>query len=182
MIRKGEEIIGAIVGPSKCGKTSLAIGLCRKMRAQHGLRSLVFDPWKPRNDWGAWAWVTNDLPTFERVVWSTKGFAVFWDESSDTLEKHAHEHKRMFTRIRHEHSAFYLLAHDFSVMTPLMRGNLSEAYIFRQSEERADDWRRLFADRDLIQTAELQQREFIVKRPFQPVIRMRPTLEQLKHL
>lgn len=182
MIRPGQEIIAAIVGPSLCGKTSLAIGKSRAMRARHGLRSLAYDPWCAKHNWGPWSWVTNDLAKFERAVANTKGCAVFWDESSDSLERNSVDHKKMFTRIRHQHPAFFLIAHDFAVMSPLMRGNLTEAYIFRQSEERANDWRRLFADRDLLQTAELEQREFIIKRPFQPIVRMKPTLASLGNL
>lgn len=178
-IKSGEEIIGAIVGGSKCGKTTLARGLVAGAWVFHGLRSIVFDPFKARNRWPASAWVTADLDAFKRAVWNTSGCCVLWDESSDSIEKNAKEDRRFFTRVRHEHRAFFLLCHDLFVMAPIMRANLTDAYVFRQPEERADDWRRLFADAAMKQTAELARREFVHKVAFEPVRRRLPSLAEI---
>lgn len=182
MIREGEEIIGAVIGPSKCGKTTLAIAMVHQMRRRHGLRSLVFDPFKAKNNWGPAAWVTSDLDTFKTVVFSVKGCAVFWDESSDSLDKNSRDDRRFFTRIRHEHKAFFLIAHDLTVMNPLMRGNLSDLYLFAQGPKRAALYAEDFNDPDLMQLTQLQKREFIHKRPFEKIVRRLPTLEELKNL
>lgn len=179
MIRDGEEIIAAIIGGSKCGKTTLAIAIVAQMWRLHKLRSLVFTPFPRKNNWGASAWVTADLELFKRVVFRTKGFAVFWDESSDTINKHSRDDQKFFTRIRHEHKAFFLIAHDLKVMSVMMRGNLSDMYVFAQGPKRSADYAEEFNDADLSQLCTLQKREFMHKRPFEPVRRCLPTLEQL---
>jgi len=177
MIHEGEEIIAVVCGPSKCGKSTLCVALAAWLWRVHKIRSLVYDP-IGKIKWGAWCWVTGDLEKFKRAVWNTKGFAVFWDESSDSLDKNGD--RKFFTRIRHEHKAIYVICHDFAVLGPLMRGNLTDAYIFRQSEGRAREWLELFADRDLLQTAELQKREYVHKRPFEKIARRLPTLAELE--
>lgn len=181
MIREGEEIIGAIVGGSKCGKTTLGVALARALRRQHGLRCLVYDP-IARVNWGAWCWSTKDLERFKRAVWNTQGCAVFWDESSDSIDKNSRADRAFFTRIRHEHKAFFLLCHDYTVMHPIMRGNLSDIYFFRQGPKRAAALAEEFGDADLIQTAALEKREWIHKRPFERITRSRPTLAELNNL
>ena len=180
MIKEGEEILAAICGGSKCGKTTLArLGLVPWLWRRHRLRSIVYDPFRAKNQWGPTAWVTDDQDAFRRAVWGTKGCAVFWDESSDSLDRNAAEDKRFFTRIRHEHRAFFVLCHDFTVLTPLMRGNLSDAFIFRQTARRAQDWAELFTDDALAAAANLAQREYIHKAAFRAPSRHLPTVAQL---
>jgi hypothetical protein len=179
MIREGEEIIGAIIGGSKCGKTTLAVALVLLMWRRHRLRSLVYTPFPKKNNWGPTAWVTDNLDAFKRVVFGVKGCAVFWDESSDSLDRYSSDDRKFFTRIRHEHKAFFLIAHDLKVMTPLMRGNLSDLYIFAQGPKRAAVYAEEFNDGDLMQLTQLQKREFVHKRPFEKIRRMLPTLAEL---
>lgn len=181
MIQTGEEIIAAICGGTKCGKTTLAKAAVRWLWRRHELRSIVFDIWKDRNDWGPSAWVTDNKSEFVRAVWNSSGCAVIWDESSATLRRNDDD-EAFFTRIRHEHRAFFVLIHDFAQLTPLMRGNLDNAFIFRQTEDRARDWVRLFADTDLFETTELSKREFMHKQSFEKAKRLRPTLAQLQKI
>lgn len=180
-IREGDEIIGIICGGSKCGKTTLAKGLVSGAWRHHGLRSIVFDPFKKKkgNVWPASAWVSDDLEAFKRVVFQVGGCLVVWDESSDSLDRGTLESRKFFTRVRHEHPAFFLICHDFTVPTPMMRANITDAYIFRQPEERAEDWRKLFADEQMRQTADLVKREFIHKVAFEPIRRRLPSLEEI---
>ena len=182
MIHKGKEILAAICGGSKSGKTTLAFALAHWIWREHGLRSIVYDPFaaRQRAAWGKSAWVTSDLEAFRRAVWGTTACAVFWDESSDSLDRNAREDKRFFTRIRHEHRALFVLMHDFTVLTPLMRGNLSDAWIFRQTSKRADDWCNLFTDHRLRDAAELDQYQFIHKRAFRDPKRYKPSAADLK--
>lgn len=182
MIRDGEEIIGVVVGPSKCGKTTLCAALAGSMWRRHGLPSIVFDPFKFKHDWGKTAWVTDDLPTFKRAVLGTRGKAIFWDESSTTLKKTASDDLAFFTQIRHRHKAFFLIGHDFTIISPMMRANLSDAYVFRQGEDRPKLWSGLFADADMMQTGDLKKREFIHKRPFEKIVRRCPSLDELARL
>lgn len=171
--------IAAIVGGSMSGKTTLAIALCRRERSRHHARSLVFDPFRTEHQWGAWAWVTDDIGAFRRAVLNTSGCAVFWDESTTSLKPATDEDKAFFVNLRHRHAALYLIAHDLNVMSPVMRGSLTDAYVFRQSRQRARDWAELFADDAMMQAATLGQYEFLHKRPFGAVTRHRPTPAQL---
>jgi hypothetical protein len=178
----GRKTIAAIVGGSMSGKTSLAIGICRRERVRRGLRSLVYDPFRSEHKWGAWAWVTSDIQAFRRAVLGTTGAAVFWDESTTSLKPTTDEDKAFFVNLRHRHSALFLIAHDLNVMSPVMRGSLTDAYVFRQSRSRARDWSELFADESMMASCELSQYEFIHKQPFGPATRHRPTPADIQRL
>jgi hypothetical protein len=180
MIKKGDEIIAAIIGGSRCGKTTLAIALSAMHNRLHRMRSIVFDPFYFEHNWGPHAWVTSDMEKFKRAVAGVKGCAVFWDESTTTMRNRSFEDVGFFSNIRHNHPAFYSIGHDPTVLSPTMRGNLSEAYIFRQSETRAAIWVELFTDTDMRQTTTLERREFIYKRAFEKIERRLPTLQELQ--
>jgi len=182
MIREGEEPIGVICGGSKCGKTSLAIAVARALRRDHGLRVLVFDPYHYKNQWGPWCWVTPDLERFKAAVESTRGDAVIWDESTLTLRASTEEAEAFFTAIRHRHKAFVLVTHDVKKLSLTMRGSLDHAWVFRQGEGRPADWSGIFADEGMKATADLEQYEFVYKRSFRPLVRMRPSKEELQRL
>lgn len=182
MIKKGEEPLGVIIGGSKCGKTTLAIALVAMFWRRHGLRAIVFDPFPWEHNWGPSAWVTNDLAKFKAAVTGTSGCVVIWDESTTTLRKTAADDLAFFTNIRHRHKAFFTLGHDFTAVSPTMRGNLSDAYVFRQSANKARDWAELFADEDMLQAATLEKREFIHKVAFERIVRRKPSLEELAKL
>lgn len=181
-IEEGEEPLGVIVGGSKCGKTTLARVLVVMMWLRYGLRSIVFDPFYFKHNWGRTAWVTGDLARFKAAVTGTRNCAVFWDESTTTLRKTAMDDVAFFTQIRHLHKACFTIGHDFTCISPTMRGNLSEAYVFRQSGKRALDWVDLFADEEMAKTATLQKREFIHKVAFEPIVRRSLTRAELASL
>jgi hypothetical protein len=81
--------------------------------------------------------------------------------------------------IRHNHSAFFVLMHDFCVITPMMRANLTDAFVYRQTAKRCGDWVDLFADDDMQQAAALGQYEFVHKTAFRPIKRLLPTEDEL---
>ncbi len=172
--------VAAIVGQQQCGKTSLVRVVSRLEWLRHKRRSLVFDPWC--GNWGPWAWVTDDKERFLRAAFGVHGCAVIWDESTDSMDKCGKMDRGLFTRLRERevrgqligHPSIYVVSHDYASLAPVMRSNLNAAFIFLQNEDRAKDWARQFADRDLLQCSELQQYEFLVKRSFQPVRRVLP--------
>jgi len=180
MIRPGDEPIGVVCGGSKSGKTSLAIAIGRALRRDHGLRSLVFDPYSYKQEWGPWAWVTPDLAKFRAAVAGSHGCAVIWDESTLTLAAGTDDAEGFFTAIRHRHRAFFLVTHDVKKLSPTMRGSIDHAFIFRQTDERSRDWAGIFADNDLRQASQLNQYEFLAKKSFRPVVRHAPTAEELR--
>lgn len=175
-----EARVSAIIGPQQCGKTTLAREIARAQWLRHRRRSLVFDPW--RSNWGPWAWVTDSLEQFMRAAYQVHGFAVFWEEASDSLERNDKRHRGFFTRLRERevngrkvgHPALYVLAHDFPALAPIMRNNLNELWLFRQGAKRAQEWADLFTDDALAQSAQLGQFQFMHKRPFRPAVTHRP--------
>lgn len=175
MIKDGEEPLVIVIGPSKCGKTTLAFWLALQMWKNHRLACVVFDPFKFKHRWPKNCRVFDNLATFKHVVKKTRGHCIVWDESTTTVKKTDSEDVAFFTQIRHNHKAFILIGHDFTVVSPMMRANLSEAYVFRQAENRPQQWSGLFADDAMMQTAELAHREFIHKEAFKPITRRKLT-------
>lgn len=165
-----------------CGKTTLAIALSGAHWRCHGMPSIVYDPFKREHAWGAHAWVTDDIEKYKRAVAGTRGYAVFWDESTTSMRKAAADDIRFFSQIRHSHPAFYCIGHDVTSLSPLMRGSLTEAYVFRQSESRAAIWVEVFADKHMLLTTNLEKREFVHKRAFELAQRRSPSLSELNEM
>lgn len=182
MIRDGEEPLIVVVGPSKCGKTTLGFWLVWDFWRKHRLTFIVFDPFKRKHRWPRNCRVFDNLATFKHVVKSTRGHGVAWDESTTTLNKNDPEDIGFFTNIRHDHRALIVFGHDYTIITPTMRANLSEAYVFRQSQDRPSKWAGLFADDALMQTATLEHREFIHKEAFKPIVRRKLTASEVEEL
>jgi hypothetical protein len=182
MIKDGEEPLGVIIGPTKCGKTTLTAWLVSQMWILHGLVSIVFDPFFFKNTWPKSARVIGDLQLFKKVVENTRHKAIFWDESSTTVKKFDPEDIAFFTQIRHKHKAFFVIGHDFTVISPMMRANLSEAYVFKQVQNRPTQWAGLFADMEMLKTADLAHREFIHKEAFKPLKIRRLSLDEIKSI
>lgn len=169
----------AILGGSESGKTALAFGLARGEWIAGRRRSLVFDPFARKNDWGKHSWATDEFEKFEHVVFRVKGCAVFWDEGTSTGGRDRDKVK-FFTAIRHNHPAFYFIGHDYATMLPIMRGSLTDVVLFRQSESAAQYWADLFTDRDLLRSTSLPQYVALHKRAFQPVRELRFSMDQLR--
>lgn len=177
-----EKIRAAIMGGSECGKTTLARFLAARHWQRDRLASIVFDPWKREHRWGNYCWVTSDLKRFESAVWGAKKpYAIVWDESTSTLNRDA-EKIQFFTAIRHKHPAFYVLGHHYTALLPVMRDSLTEVYLFRQAQASAEKWADQLADREVIQSVDLAQYEFLHKRAFRPISRRRLNAAELKTL
>jgi hypothetical protein len=158
----------AIMGGSESGKTALAIGLSRGLWSAQKTRTLAFDPYCRKNDWGGQAWVTDEFLKFQHVVFRLQGFAAFWDEGTSTGGRDRDKVK-FFTAIRHNSAFFAFMGHDHTTMLPIMRGSLTDVILFRQSETAAAYWADLFTDRDLLRSTDLPQYAAMHKRAFRPV-------------
>ena len=169
----------AVIGGSESGKTFLSIGWSRGLWAAHRLRSIVFDPYAQENNWGPQAWVTADFEKFERAAFGTKGCAVFWDEGTMTGGRDR-ANLKFFTAIRHNHPVFVFIGHGFATMLPIMRGSLTDLILARRDPRDADQWAALTSDAEVMQATELAQYEFLQKRMFKPVRRLRYSAEQIK--
>lgn len=176
------KIRGVLAGPSECGKTTLAKAIARRDWIAHKRITICYDPHLLRREvggtWGPSVAATPDFSEFEKLVWNLAGATVIMDEGTTAIDRDQ-SMTRYFTEIRHRHPAFYVMAHDASVLLPIMRQSLTEGFIFRQTADAARKWEEVFVDEDLRQATELGQFEYLHKRPFRAVERRRPTMEEL---
>lgn len=173
-----DKIRAAIIGGSESGKTFLTHGFSRGLwRARK--RSLVFDPWKGETKWGPQAWVTHDFEQWKRVVTGTQGCAVIWDESTANGGRDR-ENLPLFTEIRHRHPVLFCIGHAYSAMLPVMRGSLTDLFLANTYQSDADEWSQVMRDPEIARIAPtLAQYEFLHKRCFQPIRRLRYSPAQI---
>lgn len=119
-----------------------------------------------REQWGDQAFVTSDPEEFDRVVWAEKSCFVFIDESSDTIDRDK-TYRKFFTRIRHRGHKLFVIGHDGSSLLPVMRQQLHTLFLFRQSEDPAKEWSKLYGNRELMKSCTLPQYEFLWCRFYQ---------------
>lgn len=174
-----KKIRAALIAPSEGGKTFLGTGICRGLWKFHGLRSIVFDPWKGESDWGKSAWVTKDFDAWKRAVTGTKGCAVFWDEAT-AYGGRDRENVELFSQIRHNHPALFCFGHAYSTFLPIMRVNLTDLLIARSDPDDAAEWARIMTDPEIKTAAGLDQYQFLHKRAFRPVRRLQYTAAEIR--
>lgn len=176
----------AILGPSECGKSFTASGFTIGQWRHYRRRSIVFDPWLGRKkhewsaptDWGPGAWVCNDFERWKRAALNTEGCCVVWDEGTSSGGR-GRENVELFTAIRHNHPVFIFLGHRFDAMLPVMRSSLTDIFLARCAPEDAQAWAEAMVDAEIMQTTQLAQYEFLHKRAFQPVRRVKNTPQQI---
>ncbi len=173
----------AISGRRTCGKTTLAIELCRASFSAERRYSIVLDPKAEEHDWGPHCWVTPD-----REKWLTKwqqpacrGCNLVWEETATTLNRDRDfEHVFTMTAGKHGHRLI-VTCHGWASLTRTMRQQITELYLFRQSPEEAAEWAALLTDRQILEACELDptRREFLHVRLGRParrvVLNLNPT-------
>jgi hypothetical protein len=82
----------------------------------------------------------------------------------------------VFTTMRHLHHRLLVVSHDASDFTPTMRRQFDTMFLFRQSPDSAEEWYKVFLDRDIYKCAQLAQYEFVKCRNFAPVEKMKLTV------
>ena len=172
----------AVIGGTLDGKSSMADGIARGYALTHGLRAIVFDPWKREekpHDWGKFAWVTDDFDAFRRAVANTRGCVVVWDEGT-SYGGRDRENIALFTAVRHRHPVMIFIGHNYSVMLPVMRESLSEVLLAKRTVEDATAWGNVFVDMEVRELApRLEPYEFLHKRKHQPCRVLKHTPEEL---
>ncbi len=141
-----------IFGRTLCGKTTLAKQLSAAYWRGKTFRSLVLDP--NGENWGQHAYVTTCRERFLGKVWSSRNCMVFADEAGMTINRDR-ELIDLFTRIRHNGHKFHVMAHTSGNLLPVMREQLIELYLFRQSYREAELWAELFMDPAIMQACGL---------------------------
>ena len=171
-------IRAAFMGGSESGKSFLVSGYVRGQWRIHNRRAIVFDPWckeKKRTDWGAGAWVTDNFSRWKLAATTgPNGCVVVWDEGT-SYGGRDRENVEIFTAIRHCHPVFFFIGHRFDAMLPVMRGSLTDVFLARCRSGDAEEWADAFTDDDIMQACDLAQYEFLHKRAFQAIRRVRHT-------
>jgi hypothetical protein len=147
-----------VFGPTLSGKTTLAIKISQQYWKQQQIRSIVLDPYS--DEWGPQAMVFTNEEKFWDSVWNSTNSLIIVEESSSTIQRD----KKLipvFTKLRHNGHSLMVIGHSGMDLLPVMRQQLSTVYLFRQPEMAAKVWCENFANKDLLQTMELNQYEFI---------------------
>ena len=155
---------GAIIGPSLCGKTTLAQSLSRTYESKFKMQALVLDPWLHKN-WGQHAIVTNDEEKFWKLAWASKRCLVVVDEAAATIRRDR-SLAPVFTMLRHNEHKLLVMGHSGADFLPAMRQQFDTLYLFRTDRDAAEIWAKLFTDKRLYEAEHLQQYEFIRKLSF----------------
>lgn len=172
-------INGGIFAPKLSGKTTLAIHLSAKFWRDESRPTLVLDPYLHENVWGKNAWVTADEDVFWQAVWKKENCLVIVDEASSTI-KRERELIPVFTRLRHNQHKLLVIGHSAVDLLPEMRQQLDEVYLFRQSKKAAAIWAEQFTDERVLDSANLNQYEFLHVKLFNPPVKKILTLPEKK--
>lgn len=155
-----------IFGPTLCGKTTLAMGLCRQFEAR-GIRCLVLDPYNA--NWPA-TWQTRHISEFIRKAKQSRGCALFADEAGQ-IDLRNPEHEWILTGSRHWGHVCHIIGQTGTQLSPLGRSSITRLYLFRSTPETADYWRAVFIDDRIRQATTLARFEFIAAEMFGDVRR-----------
>jgi hypothetical protein len=171
-----------VFGRRTCGKTTLVIELCRAYYARERRFSVVLDPKAHEHNWGPHAHVISDRDRW-LSAWQNpqcRNCNLVWEETSTTL-KRAKDQEDVFTQKAGAHGhRLIVTGHGYSSMTPIMRDQVTELYLFRQSEAEAKEWSQMFADSRIMDACALdfERREFLHVRmgraPTRHVLKLSP--------
>lgn len=165
-----------IFGRRLSGTTTLAIRVCLGSRRVEGRYSVVLDPKIGQHTWGEHCSVTNDrakwLSTWQHP--QCRNCNIVWEESATTIKRDA-EFVDVFTAKAGERGhRLIVTGHSGASMLPVMREQLTELFLFRQSRNEAEKWAEQFADERIAQMAcslDFDRREYLhVRMGREPVI------------
>lgn len=155
-----------IVGPTMCGKTTLAMGFASQWLA-NGRKVLVCDPLQ--SDWPA-TWQTTDRAALVALAKRSLGCALICDEAGQTIARDP-EAEWLVTTARHWGHKTTILSHGGTQMTPTMRGQFSTVFLFGSTPRVAELWAEEFNEPGLLHAVTLPRFEYLVKTRYQPLRR-----------
>jgi len=158
----------ALIGKTRCGKTSLAIVLAADLK-RRGIGVAVLDPFF--NKWPC-QFQTSDpeqfLQALPRIVDTRKRWALFVDESSHALDRHDPRMSFLGTGAAQAGLVTYFLAQRDRQLNPEVRNSIETWWIFNNA-----DASRMASDLDAQQIANVRsfpKGRFYLYRPFRPLI------------
>lgn len=161
-----------IVGPSECGKTTLGNTLQRQYKARGipGLACSIFP-----EQWPGCHWATADLEEFVAYAKRARGCVLCVDEAGQSINR-AKEAEWLFTTSRHNSHDLVCMSHGGTQFTPTMRNQFSVVCLFASSPNVCELWAEEFNEPRLREAEHLGRFEFLIKRRFEPVRRVRLTV------
>lgn len=152
---------GLLLGPTRCGKTTLVHALIKDY-AQHGVKSLVFNPHREHYPVPA-EYQFTDLSRFLAVARRSQRCALIVEEAGEFVGrgKLAMDSVWITTGSAKWGHVSYVIAHTAGQLLPAIRGSCGRGFFFRQSEGNAQLLVDDFADKRLMQTTTLKRYEFL---------------------
>lgn len=160
-----------ILGPSTCGKSSLAFTLAANAR-RVGTDVMALDVkldarWQVSRDPSGRPYLTDDA---ERFLWwakRAKRCALFVDEAAEGLDRDP-KFNWLTSQARAWGHHTYVITQFYTDVRPALRINCDEVFAFRQDPDSAIQLARRFTDETMRAASNLRQYEFLHKRPFEP--------------
>ena len=109
--------------------------------------------------WGTHAWVSTTFPQWWAKVWASRACNVVCEEAGSTIKRDA-EVIELFTRAGHNGYRVFVCGHTSASLLPVMREQLTELYLFRQSTREAEQWAELFAEPRVLEACSLNYEAF----------------------
>jgi GTPase SAR1 family protein len=161
-----------IVGPSECGKTTLGNTFQRQYAARGipGLGCSIFP-----EQWPGCKWATADLAEFVAFAKRARGCVLCVDEAGQSIARKP-EAEWLFTTSRHNLHDLICMSHGGTQFTPTMRNQFSVICLFASSPNVCDLWAEEFNEPRLMEAQGLDRYEFLLKRRFQPIRRVKLAL------
>lgn len=154
-----------IFGRRLSGKTTLTIAVCRGSHANNGRLSVVLDPKMHEHVWGPHCYVTNAR---EKWLWKwqhpqCRNCNIVWEESATTIKRDADLVDVFTAKAGERGHRLIVTGHSGSSLLPVMREQLTELMLFRQSRREAEMWAEQFADDKILAACSLDfdRREFL---------------------
>jgi len=156
-------INGGIFGMIRSGKTTLARKIAWHFWTSKNQFALVLDPkgeWWPQNCTVFRDMTEMGVGEFWKAVWEKTDCVVIADEAALTIQRDR-ELVPVFTMLNGRRHRFVVVGHSGTDLLPAMRQQITHLFLFRQSIEAADLWRREFADEQITQATMLAQYEYL---------------------
>lgn len=161
-----------IFGRRLSGKTTLAIRFLAGSYAREGRLAAVLDPKKGQHTWGAHCWVTNDREEWLRrwQLPTCRNCNLVWEETSTTCQRDPKLVDVFTAKAGAGGHRLVVTGHSGASMLPVMREQLTELFLFRQSRREAEMWAEQFAEDGLLDACTLNpdRREFMHVRMGRP--------------
>jgi hypothetical protein len=157
-----------MIGQTASGKTTLAKKLC-KQAASDGISSIVLDPIGDP-DWtqhGA-GFVTSDPEKFSEVVKASRSCWLFVDESGEAIGRYNDSLFWLATRSRHYGHRAYFLTQRGAQLSPTVRDQCTELFLFSCSTRDAKILSEEFIRPELLQAPEFPPGKCFRVRRYRP--------------